>query len=106
MYFREGFPNVAYYVPDKNKLSARIPFKCRIVQDAPQFFTESVSGLVDVGTNLQLLTYKPLEYKTGAKVIFNDVYYSVTSITPFIPDPAAQGLVKRRIQVEYLIGLE
>lgn len=103
--FREGFPNVGYYIPDKSNLSARVAFKCRIVNDAPQFFNQPIAGLVDVGTNLTLVTWKNLPFKNGAKVLFNDVLYSVQSITPFIPDPSRAGFVKQKLQAEYLLQL-
>lgn len=103
--FREGFPNVAYFIPDKNNLTARIAFKCRIVSDAPQFFNQPIAGMVDVGTNMTIVTWKRLDYKVGAKVLFNDVLYSVQSITPFIPDPSRAGFTKQKLQAEYLIQL-
>lgn len=103
--FREGFPNVGYYIPDKNNLGGRIAFKCRIVGDAPQFFNQPIAGMVDVGTNLTLVTWKKLKYENGAKILFNDVLYSVQSIVPFIPDPSRAGFTRQKLQVEYLIQL-
>jgi hypothetical protein len=70
MYFREGFPSIAYYIQDGSQLGARIPFKCRILQDdGPQFFSQTIGGLVDVGSNARLITYKKLEFKQNAKVL-------------------------------------
>lgn len=54
---REGFPSVAFYIQDGNNLGARVAFKCRILQeDGAQFFTQTVSGLVDVGAQARLIT--------------------------------------------------
>jgi hypothetical protein len=106
MYFREGFPSIAYYIQDGNNLGSRIAFKCRVLQDdGPQFFSQTVGGLVDVGANARIITHRKLEFKQNAKVLWNDVLYSVQSITPFIPDPSMQGFTKRKLQAEYLIQL-
>ena len=105
-YFREGFPSIAYYIQDGDNLGSRIPFKCRVLEeDGAQFFTQTVAGLVDVGSNARLITYKRLFFKQNAKVLWNDVLYSVQSITPFIPDPSAAGFTKRKMQTEYFIQL-
>lgn len=105
-YFREGFPSIAYYISNGDNLGSRLAFKCRVVQeDGAQFFTQTVAGLVDVGANARLITYKKLYFEQNAKVLWNDVLYSVQSITPFIPDPSVAGFTKRKMQTEYLIQL-
>lgn len=105
MYFRDGFPSIAYYIPDAKNLQGRIPFKCRILEETPQFFTQSASGLTDIGMGAQLVTYKNFTFTTQSKVLWNNVLYSVQSIIPYIPDPAMQGFTKKRTQIEYIMNL-
>ena len=106
MYFREGFPSVAYYIPDKSNLGGRIPFKCRIAEEQVQAFSQSMGGLVDIGLGtVRLIAYKELKFNQGAKVLWNNVLYSVESIVPYIPDPSMQGFTKKRLQVEYIITM-
>jgi len=69
MYFREGFPSIAYYIPDPKNLGGRIPFKCKVLQDSPQFFTQSASGLTDIGIGAQISTYRNFKYTPNAKVL-------------------------------------
>ena len=45
------------------------------------------------------------EFKQGAKVLYNDILYSVQSIMPYIADPSRQGFTKSKTDVEYLISL-
>ena len=104
-YFRGGFPNVAYYIEDSNNLQSRVPFKCRVVQDAGVAFSQSLTGLVDIGRSAQLVTYVNFKYKPGSKVIWNDILFSVVSITPYIPDTVNQGFVKPKLYAEYLMVL-
>jgi hypothetical protein len=100
--FFNDMPQVAYYIPEEN---TRIPFKCRLISDGGQFYTRNVGGLLDNGTNAILVTRAPLKYKNGAKVIMDDILYSVVSITPFIPDSVATGVFKRKTQSYYTIAL-
>lgn len=107
MYILHGdFPLIGQYLPDKTNQQERIPFKCRIVSDAPQFFTTVLGGLMDIGTSLTIVTPKHLEYVTGARVIIDGVMYSVNSVTPYIPDQVAQGFVQRKLLAEYIIQLQ
>jgi hypothetical protein len=104
--YEGGFPLIAYYIEDKTNTQARIPFKCRIISEAGQFFTTTLSGLIDTGTNLTISTPKRLIYKPGAKVIIDGIMYSVASINPFIPDNVSQGIIKRKINANYIIVLQ
>lgn len=103
--FKQGFPNVAYYIENKNGTSARIAFKCRILEEEFQYYTQPAAGLADIGGKLTISTWKKLNYKPGAKVILNDIFYSVEAITPYIPDPIAGGFTKNKKSTEYLIQL-
>ena len=103
--FNAGFPSVAFYIPDKDNLNARIPFKCRILDEGAQFYSQPISGGVDIGASAALITWKKFEFKTGAKVILNDVLYSVESISPYIPDPAMLGFVRGKANAEYVFRL-
>lgn len=106
MYILHGdFPLIGQYLPDKNNQQERIPFKCRILNDAPQFFTTKAGGLIDVGTNLTIITPKRFQFVSGASVIIDGILYSVSSITPIIPDNVVQGFVKRKLLAEYVIQL-
>ena len=104
--YHGDFPLVAYYLPDKTNVQERIPFKCRIVSDAPQLFNTILGGLMDVGTNLTIVTPKRLIYEIGASVIVDGIMYSVASITPYIPDQVPQGFIKRKLLAEYIINLQ
>lgn len=100
------FPNIAYYIPDGKNLQARIPFRCRIESPSGQAFSVNLNGLIDTGIGATISTPVKLEYKSGAKVLLNDILYSVGAIQPYIPDSMAQGLVKQKINVEYIIALQ
>ena len=103
--FNQGYPNVAYFIEDKNNLGNRVPFKCRVVEESPQFYTQVAGGIADIGTNLTLITWKKFQFKQGAKVLFNEVLYSIDSIVPFIADTSRQGFTKAKIDAEYLLRL-
>lgn len=103
--FNQGFPNVAYYIPDSKNLGGRVAFKCRVAVEGVQFFSQPISGLTDIGTNLSIVTWRKFEFKQGAKVLYNDILYSVQSIMPYIADPSRQGFTKSKTDVEYLISL-
>lgn len=105
MYFREGFPLIAYFIPDGSNLQARIPFKCKVDEESPQFFTQSASGLTDIGTRARIVTYMNFKYTNNSKVLWNNVLYSVESIIPFVPDPSVGGFSKKRVAVEYIFNL-
>jgi hypothetical protein len=100
--FYNDMPQIAFYIPEGN---TRIPFKCRRISDGGQFFTRSAGGLMDSGTSAVLVTRAPLKYTNGSKVILDDILYSVTAITPFIPDSVSAGVFKRKTQTYYTITL-
>lgn len=103
--YNGNYPIIAYYVPDDENQQSRIPFRCRKVSEGAQFFTESLSGLVDTGTSLSIVTPKHLKYQKAAKVIIDGILYSVTRIDPFIPDQANRGPFKTKNDANYLIQL-
>jgi hypothetical protein len=103
--YNGNFPLIAYYIEDKNNTQSRVPFKCRKTGEEAQFFSISLSGLADTGTNLTLSTPKYIKYKEGSKVILDGIMYSVEGIYPYVPDQVPQGLVKRKINAYYLIVL-
>lgn len=102
--FDSNMPKHAFFIPS-GTVSTRIPFRCRLETDGAQFYTRNIGGLLDTGTNAVIVTKKELEYQTGAKVIIDDILYSVISITPFIPDTVAQGIYKRKAKTQYVIQL-
>jgi hypothetical protein len=101
-WFYNDMPQMAFYIPEEN---TRIPFKCRMITEGGQFYTRNIGGLLDTGTNAILITRAPLKYKSGAKVIVDDILYSVVSITPFIPDSVATGVFKRKNHSYYTVAL-
>ena len=103
--YNGNFPNLAIFLPDKDDSTNRIPFKCRVAEENTQFFSYNSGGLVDIGTNLAIITPKRFELQNGAKVILDGIRYSIQSITPFIPDSANKGPFNRKINAEYLIQL-
>lgn len=102
---RGNYPMVGFYIPDGDTAQNRIPFRYRIVSDAFQAYTTTGNGLVDVGTGATIVTSTKFAFSTKAKVIMNDILYSVQSITPVITDAMAQGLVKKKLLTEYVIAL-
>ena len=95
MYILHGdFPLIGQYLPDKTNQQERIPFKCRIVSDAPQFFTTVLGGLMDIGTNLTIVTPKAFRIRNRSKsnyrwcnvfCKFCNSLYSRSSSTRFRP---------------------
>jgi hypothetical protein len=102
---RGNYPMVGFYIPDGDTAQNRISFRYRIVSDAFQSYTTTGNGLVDVGTAATIVTSTKFAFSTKAKVIMNDILYSVQSITPVITDAMAQGLVKKKLLTEYIINL-
>ena len=103
--YKGGFPNVGYFISDPKDMGNRTPFKCRIIDDAPQFFTTILGGLMDKGTNLTIITPKRFNYASGCNVIIDGILYSVLAINPYIPDNIVQGKIKRKVNAEYIIQL-
>jgi hypothetical protein len=101
--YNGGYPLVGYYMPDETE-QTKIAFKCKYVQEEGVIFFNR-SGMIDTGTSMMLITPKRLEYVKGARCAVDGIRYSVASIQPFIPDKAAGGKVKRKINAEYLISL-
>lgn len=102
--FDGNMPKQAYFIPSGN-ISTRIPFRCRLEGDAAQFYTQNIGGLIDTGTSALIVTKRKFDYKQGAKVILDDILYSVISITPFIPDTVAHGIFRRKASTRYVIQL-
>lgn len=102
---RGNYPMVGFYIPDGDTAQNRIPFRYRIVSDAVQSYSSTPNGLIDVGTGATIVTNTKFAYNTKAKVIMNDILYSVISITPVITDAMAQGLVKKKLMTEYVLVL-
>lgn len=104
---RGNYPQVAYFIPDGDLGSSRIPFRYRMVSEPFQSFNVVAGGLIDTGTGGTIITGTKLEYnsKDKPKVIMNDILYSVSSIQPVITDAMAQGLVKKKLLAEYVIVL-
>lgn len=102
--FSGNMPQIAFFLEDAAATN-RIKFKCRIEQDGAQFYTRNIGGLIDTGTNAVIVTNKPLKYKNGARVIMDDIMYSVISITPFIPDNVPHGMLKRKAFTQYVMQL-
>jgi hypothetical protein len=101
--FDSNMPKQAYFMYAEDK--TRIPFRCRLEGDATQFYTRNIGGLIDTGTSALIVTKKQFDYKAGAKVIVDDILYSVISITPFIPDNIAHGVFRRKASTQYVIQL-
>lgn len=102
---RGNYPQVGYFIPDGNTMEGRIAFKFRMVSEPFQAYNVVAGGLIDTGTGGVIITSTKLEYKPKAKVIINDVLYSVKSIQPVITDPMTQGLLKKKLLAEYIITL-
>lgn len=102
--FEGNMPQIAFFLEDAEATN-RVKFKCRIEQDGAQFYTRNIGGLIDTGTNAVIVTKKPLEYKSGARVIMDDIMYSVISITPFIPDNIVNGIRRRKASTQYVLQL-
>ena len=101
--YNGGYPVVGYYMPDESE-QTRVGFRCKyITEDGAVFFNRG--GMIDVGSNMLIVTPKKINYVKGARAIVDGIQYSVQSVQPFIPDKAAGGSVKRKINVEYLIQL-
>lgn len=64
---RGNFPNIAYFVPAKSE--TRIPFKCRVISEGGQAFSQSINGLSDIGMSAVLSTPKEFKYETGCRVL-------------------------------------
>lgn len=101
--FRGNFPEVAYFIADPKDLQNRTRFKCRVTTAPGQFFTQAIPGLMDTGTGLQLVTPTSFTMRPGSKVLYNDVLYTVSAISPYIPDAMSQGFIKSKTLVEYVI---
>jgi hypothetical protein len=102
---RGNYPMVGFYIPDGDTAQNRIAFKYRIVSDAFQSYNSTPNGLIDVGTGATIITSTRFAFTTKAKVIMNDILYSVANIQPVITDAMAQGLVKKKLMTEYVITL-
>ena len=103
--YNGNFPLLAFFLPDEDNQQVRTPFKYRSITEGGAFYSQSLSGLVDVGTNLTMITPKRLVFTKGSRVLVDGIIYSVNSINPFIPDNAAQGIFKRKLNAQYLIQL-
>jgi hypothetical protein len=102
---RGNYPMVGFFIPDSDNTQNRISFRYRIVSEAFQSYTTTPNGLIDIGTGATIVTSTKFTYGPKAKVIMNDILYSVASITPVITDAMAQGLVKKKLMTEYVIAL-
>lgn len=80
-------------------------FKYRQLSDGGVAYSQSISGLNDVGRGMTIVTGRRFDYKNGDRVIIQDIVYNVTSIVPFIPDNVNQGFVKGKINTLYQITL-
>jgi hypothetical protein len=103
-YIYGDMPQLAFFLED-GAATNRVPFRCRLEQEGAQFYTRNIGGLIDTGTNAVIVTKQPLKYKTGARVLMDDILYSVISITPFIPDSITQGIFKRKPSTQYVLQL-
>jgi hypothetical protein len=101
--FDGNMPKQAYFMYADDQV--RIPFRCRLEGDASQFYTRNIGGLIDIGTSALIVTKREFEYRKGAKVILDDILYSVISINPFIPDNIAHGMFRRKASTRYVIQL-
>jgi hypothetical protein len=104
-YLSPNMPLQAYFIESEKTMSNRIPFKCRIVEEGGLFYNRVIGGVIDTGTNAMLITKTDLPYKSGCKVILDDILYSVVSIQPFIPDTVAQGIYKRKPHRMFMVQL-
>jgi len=108
MYTYNGnYPLVAYYIPDGSNTQSRVVFRCKKTSEAPQFYSESLSGLIDTGTSLTIITPKKFEFKAinEPKVLIDGIIYSVEGIYPYVPDQANQGPFSRKLNANYMISL-
>lgn len=103
--FSPNMPLQAYFIEDEQHPHQLIPFRCRIVEEGGVFYNRVAGGVVDTGTNAMIITQKDLPYKSGSKVLMDDILYSVISIQPFIPDTVAQGIFKRKPHRLFMIQL-
>ena len=104
--YNGNFPLLGHFLPEENNQQVRVPFKYRNITEGAQFYSESLSGLIDIGTELTILTPKRFDFKKGVKVIIDGTLYSVESINPFIPDNVNQGPFRRKLNAQYLLELK
>lgn len=101
--FRGHFPDVAYFLPDKDDIQNRQKIRIRVVSEPDQYFNQSIDGLMDTGTSIVVKTPTKLQYRQGARLMYNNIVYSVSGIAPYYPDKARNRMTKAHVLVEYTI---
>lgn len=103
--FSPNMPLQAYFIESEKDPHHLVPFRCRIVEEGGLFYNRVIGGVVDTGTNAMIITKTDLPYKSGCKVLLDEILYSVISIQPFIPDTVAQGVFRRKPHRMFMIQL-